>query len=252
MARPRKEGMDYFPHDTNAAADKKIDGNDGYVFYFILLEMIYQETTFELDISDAETIQILCKKIGINEDLFGQILHTAIKRDCFDKEAFYEREVLTSNGIKKRASVVIDKREKMRKVYETIEKKVSASEIEEETQEEKPQSKVKESKVKEKKKDFADFVTMTEAQFTKLVDQYGPVLTNEMVSVLDNYKGSKGKTYKDDYRAILSWVVAKVIDKNKPIGTQAKNDLAMQLIKEAEERERIGNIETVFGDPEYV
>lgn len=38
MARPRKEGMDYFPHDTDAVNDTKIEslrmlyGNDGHYF----------------------------------------------------------------------------------------------------------------------------------------------------------------------------------------------------------------------------
>jgi hypothetical protein len=50
MARPKKEGMDYFPHDTDAVNDEKIEalrllyGNDGYAFYFILLERIYVQT----------------------------------------------------------------------------------------------------------------------------------------------------------------------------------------------------------------
>ena len=38
-ARPRKDTFDYFPHDTDAAHDEKIEamralyGNDGYAFY---------------------------------------------------------------------------------------------------------------------------------------------------------------------------------------------------------------------------
>ena len=28
-----------------------------------------------------------------------------------------------------------------------------------------------------------------------------------MIEILDNYKGAKGKRYKSDYRAILTWVV---------------------------------------------
>jgi len=31
----------------------------------------------------------------------------------------------------------------------------------------------------------------------------------QLIGYLDNYKGSKGATYKDDYRAILSWVISK-------------------------------------------
>ena len=46
MARPRKEGLDYFPHDTDAASDEKIEaltiiyGAKGYAFYFILLACV--------------------------------------------------------------------------------------------------------------------------------------------------------------------------------------------------------------------
>ena len=62
----------------------------------------------------------------------------------------------------------------------------------------------------EPKKHFADFVTMTNAEYEKLVSTYGKDFANQCVTVLDNYKGSNGKTYKSDYRAILSWVVDKV------------------------------------------
>ena len=57
---------------------------------------------------------------------------------------------------------------------------------------------------------FAEFVTMTNAEHEKLVSTYGEEFTNQCIEVLDNYKGSKGKTYKNDYRAILSWVVDRV------------------------------------------
>ena len=73
MARPQKEGMDYFPHDTDAVNDEKIEalralyGNDGYAFYFIMLERIYRTAEFEINVSDAETqketFQILAKKV---------------------------------------------------------------------------------------------------------------------------------------------------------------------------------------------
>jgi hypothetical protein len=160
MARPQKEGLDYFPHDTDASTDEKIEalrslyGNNGYAFYFILLERIYRTPDFEIDISDAETIQILAKKCGINVEEFNQILSTALKRGCFDKEAYAERGVLTSNGVKKRAMVVVKKREEMRERYQKT-KEISDAEtrqeMNQETQPETPQSKVKERKEKERK-----------------------------------------------------------------------------------------------------
>ena len=62
---------------------------------------------------------------------------------------------------------------------------------------------------------YAEYVHMTEAEHKKLIEQYGEEKTARMIEALDNYKGSKGKQYKSDYRAILSWVVEKV-EKEQP------------------------------------
>jgi len=164
LARPKKEGMDYFPHDTDAVNDEKIEalrllyGNDGYAFYFILLERIYRTAEFELDISDAETIQILSRKVGVSVEKFEQMLESALKRKCFDREAYESRKVLTSPGIKKRAGVVVEKRKKMQQRYQLSKNDVS-SPVSDEFLPQKPdrnaaestQSKVKQRKEKESK-----------------------------------------------------------------------------------------------------
>lgn len=69
---------------------------------------------------------------------------------------------------------------------------------------------VKNDKNVNKKNKYADYVSMTQSEYQKLVSEYGELQTRKMIKVLDNYKGSKGKTYKSDYRAILSWVADKV------------------------------------------
>lgn len=214
MARPKKEGMDYFPHDTDAVNDEKIEalrllyGNDGYAFYFILLERIYRTKEFELDVSDAETIQILSRKVCVNEEKFLQMLETSLKRGCFDRKSYDERKVLTSDGIKKRASVVVEKRVKMRDKYHQEKELVSDAETTQETKVETPQSKVKKSKVKnikDIKKKYADYVSLTLDEYQKLIDQFGENGTKERIENLNLYKGSTGKTYKSDYLTILSW-----------------------------------------------
>jgi hypothetical protein len=157
MARPQKNGMDYFPHDTDAVNDEKIEalralyGNDGYAFYFILLERIYRTENAELDISDAETIQILARKVGVTLEVFNQILESSLKWKCFDRAEYEQRHVLTSKGIKKRSSVVSEKREKMRKNYQKNKEDISDAETREETPPETPQRKEKKSKVNESK-----------------------------------------------------------------------------------------------------
>lgn len=76
----------------------------------------------------------------------------------------------------------------------------------EETSGKKPKKATK----KPEKIKYAEFVSMTEEEYQKLLKKYGEPMVKRMVEVLDNYKGSKGKTYKDDYRAILNWVVGRV------------------------------------------
>lgn len=177
MARPKKEGMDYFPHDTDAVNDEKIEslrflyGNDGYAFYFILLERIYRSKHFELDVSDAETIQILCRKVDVNLEKFNQILEYALKKGCFDKAEYEKRKVLTSEGIKNRASVVVGKRVKMREEYHNSKvDEVSAAETPPET--EQKRGKVKESKVKESKEKEINNISAIEIAFDEFWKVY--------------------------------------------------------------------------------
>jgi len=61
--------------------------------------------------------------------------------------------------------------------------------------------------VNKKKVKVAEFVSMTNDEYSSLVAKLGESGAERCIEILDNYKGSKGKTYKSDYRAILSWVV---------------------------------------------
>lgn len=76
----------------------------------------------------------------------------------------------------------------------------------------------KTSRSKKKKVKFADFVSLAEEEHKKLVDQYGEDRTKRLIEILDNYKGSSGKTYKDDYRAILNWVVKRMEEEEQKQG----------------------------------
>lgn len=154
MARPIKEGMDYFPHDTDSSNDEKIEalrgefGNDGYAMYFILLERIYKTDTGSLDMNKIVIKKAIIKHIGVSEDVFNNILEFCFEIELFDKSIYENSGLLTSNGIKKRREEVNKQREKWRK-RKVIQKENSNKE--EFSNEKIPQIKEKESKEKESK-----------------------------------------------------------------------------------------------------
>jgi hypothetical protein len=85
---------------------------------------------------------------------------------------------------------------------------------------------------KKTKTTYAEAVKMTEEEYAKLVEQIGEEGTKWCIDKLNNYKLSKGKRYKEDYRAILSWVIKeyktqstkKVNDGTSPSGIRTNAD----------------------------
>lgn len=163
MARPEKEGLDYFPHDVDASHDEKVEAicalyghHVGYSIIFRLYERIYRAGG-KLLVSDAETMLILSRNVAEMElKPFKTFINTCLTVGIFDKSMYNDAKILTSNGILKRCEPIISKRLKNKEMYENMKdsrdasgrfqegfRKVSASETMSET----PQSKVKESKV---------------------------------------------------------------------------------------------------------
>lgn len=71
---------------------------------------------------------------------------------------------------------------------------------------------------------FAEFVSMTNDEYSSLMVKLGnKAAVLECIEMLDNYKGSTGKTYKNDYRAILSWVIKKYEEEQKKHGFKPSN-----------------------------
>ena len=121
MARPRKQGLTYFPHDTDACNDEKIHalmalyGAEGYAFYFILLEKVFRTENGRITCGNNIAIKAgLARSICIPLEKFDVILATALEVGAFNKEAYDKEGVLTSNGIEKRIISVNDLRYKER------------------------------------------------------------------------------------------------------------------------------------------
>lgn len=64
---------------------------------------------------------------------------------------------------------------------------------------------------------YAEFVSMTADEYQKLIDEFGKEDADALVAILDNYKGSSGKKYKSDYRAIRSWCVERLEEQKRRV-----------------------------------
>ena len=80
-----------------------------------------------------------------------------------------------------------------------------------------PEQKAKADKARKYK--YADNVTLTRDEYAKLCEQYSEQGAKRMIEILENYKGSKGKRYKSDYKAILNWVVERYNEEIFKYGT---------------------------------
>ena len=61
------------------------------------------------------------------------------------------------------------------------------------------------SSKKPTKKKYEDYVSMTEEEHQKLIEQFGEKGTQDRIENLNLYKGSTGKKYRSDYLTILNW-----------------------------------------------
>lgn len=137
MTRPMKQGLDYFPHDTDASGDEKVEalrslhGNDGYAFYFIMLERIYRSPNCAVLITDKSR-QVFADKVRVSVEKFNAMMVDALEVGCFDRDLFKRKQVLTSDGIDRRFRVVTNKREQMRQRREGEVKPTGDQEMSEE------------------------------------------------------------------------------------------------------------------------
>lgn len=208
--------MKWFQHDSDASYDAKIKklilkhGTDGYAIYFHCLELIANTITqsninFELE-HDSEIIADNLKIKG-NDKMSGIDIVNMIMRDIINVGLFTE----SNNRIFcYKLALRLDNTISRSPEINTIKEKVRINNVvttKKLLPEKKRVKEIKEDKKKTDKIKYADTVYMLDSEYEKLVNKYGKHQTLRLIEKLDNYKGAKGKTYKSDYKAILSWVI---------------------------------------------
>lgn len=108
MARPKKDGVDYFPFDTDFFSDDKIRmlkaryGADGITMYIYLLTRIYSDKGYYLEWYGEDSDCLVAETLNMSSDKVGQIKAYLLKRSLFDDTLFRSAEVLSSKGIQRR------------------------------------------------------------------------------------------------------------------------------------------------------
>jgi len=90
MARPKKQTVDYFPHYVIASKTLAIvqtqHGNDGYAFWFKLLEIIGRTEGHVYDYNDVGAWLYLVTNTHVSETKAREIIETFATLDMIDKE----------------------------------------------------------------------------------------------------------------------------------------------------------------------
>ncbi|NGP60014.1 DUF4373 domain-containing protein [Paenibacillus thiaminolyticus] len=171
MARPRKEGLEYFPLDIDIDQDDKLVvpiakyGNRGFGVIVRLMMEVYRNGYY-YNWTEKEQYVFAMK---VNEDInyVQEVVSECINWGFFDRNMAETHHILTSHGIQKRFLMAANRRVgvliKDEYALVTIDKKVSATETRVSADNnpsksgnmsaESTQSKVKESKEKEIYKD---------------------------------------------------------------------------------------------------
>ena len=106
MARPRKEGLDYFPLDVDIDQDDKValveaqHGITGFAVVIKLLMRIYKDGYF-YEWGEKEQL-LFARLVNVDINSVNEIINDCLRWGLFDKKTFDEHQVLTSKGVQKR------------------------------------------------------------------------------------------------------------------------------------------------------
>ncbi|KAA8676177.1 Lin1244/Lin1753 domain-containing protein [Clostridium sp. HV4-5-A1G] len=120
MARPQKEGLEYFPLDVDMDQDDKvalIEAQYGLVGFGVVIKLLMKIYKHGYFYEWTEKQQLLfSKRVNADINSINVIINDCIKWELFDKKVFETYKILTSRGIQKRYLKAVDRRQKV-KIY---------------------------------------------------------------------------------------------------------------------------------------
>lgn len=155
MARPVKDGLDYFPFDVDFAVNSKTEaimgefGPKGVLVMIYLLSAVYSKGYY-LPWDKLTEMQLVNRVPGLSSELINQIVNRLIAYGTFSRELFDTAKVLTSLRIQETYFDATKRRKSPKPTLYVInvDNNSHSSDVNVNIN---PQSKVKESKVNESK-----------------------------------------------------------------------------------------------------
>ena len=223
MARPNKMTIDYFPHDTDASDGKTLTiiqnkfGNDGYAFWFKLLQLLGKSAGHYYDFNNASDWEFLLAKTHINDtETAVNVLNMLAVLGAIDEELYKNKIIWSQNFVDgiadayKRTSQGVPQKPILQDIKSVIADNngVNVNKNPKKTTL-MPQTKLNKTKLnkeiyKEKYGEFKNVLLLKE-EYKKLTDKFGEARAGQLIETLSAGIRSKGYKYKDHYAAILNW-----------------------------------------------
>ena len=212
MARPRKQTVNYFPHDSDASTRKTIYileskfGNDGYAFWFKLLELLSSSEGHVYDVRNPAAWEFLLAKTHLDDGKACEIMSLLVDLEAIDKELWTERVIWVQKLVDNIAEAYRNRSTDLPQRPDLTCKKPEPTGVSDVNN---PHTRLEETKVKEKKEDTLKYgqfenVLLSIDEHNKLRERFGPS-TNAHIESLSIGIKSKGYKYKSHYATILNW-----------------------------------------------
>lgn len=124
MARPVKEGLDYFPLDVDMDQDDKIaliEAQHGLVGFGIVVKLLMKIYKHSYYYEWTEKEQLLfSKRVNVDINSINAVINDGLKWGLFNKNIYETYKILTSKGIQKRYLEAIGRRQKVKLIKEYL------------------------------------------------------------------------------------------------------------------------------------
>ena len=125
MARPQKEGLDFFPVDVNMDEDDKIliieadFGVEGFGILMKILLRIYRQHGYYMVMTLREQ-KLFAKRINVDINTVNAVINSAINENIFNKNLYETFGILTSKGIQNRYVQAVERRKSINLIKDYI------------------------------------------------------------------------------------------------------------------------------------